>query len=211
MKSSIFGLVGTAAIASLLCGACGAKEQPTPSESAAAKTPAAPAATPAAKAPRPEPVTIASGNSLELVFTSGSAEFQTGSDYTMKYTLVDVTTHAPTDALVFRDKYAAPGETDQMVRVRVNIEMAVLRGLKCKNPSDGFSLHVGSEAKKVQKFSGFEKEFAKTLATSCLALGESQTLDVWFKLPADADLKGAEFSLYRGSAEEPLKTELLPN
>jgi hypothetical protein len=160
-----------------------------------------------AKAAKP-PATVESGNSFEHVSTSGSADTQTGSDSTIKYTIVDVTTNAPTDGLKIREMHL-PRETDQMVLVHVKAEATNLRGLNCKKPADSFSLHIGADAKKIQQFSGFDAEFEKTLDSKCLALNESQTLDVWFKLPADADLKGAELSLYLGSSAEPLKAKLL--
>ncbi len=164
-------------------------------------------APPVAPAPRPEPVIVESGNSFEQVFTSGSAQYQTGNDYTTRYTVVDYTRHAAFDQLPI-DEFSGPRDEEQMVRVRVEMQVTHLRGLKCKAPADGFSLYLTEGGERVQKFTRFDKAFQETYRPTCLALDEKQTVDVWFKLPGDADLSNAIFSLYTGSDSEPLQVKL---
>ncbi len=142
---------------------------------------------------RPAEEVIASGNSVEMIHTSPI------NDYTFLYTVLDYTKNCEFAALPI-DEYTGPTDEEQLVKVRVDVKAISFRKLNCKEPLDAFHLLFGTSD--VQAFTRFSEEFKANMATKCLAVDESQTLDVYFKIPLDADLSAAQLSVYRGSSEE---------
>ena len=170
--------------------ACGGEEAKSP-EGTSEETPEI--------AQRPAPTTIISGNSFEVVSKTGDAKMQTGNDNTLLYTVVDYTTNVDFADLPI-DEFNEPKDNEQLVKVVIDVKPTYFRMLNCKKPSNSFSLLFGGEESKA--FTRFSDDFKSPSEPRCLALNESQLLDVYFKIGIDADLSAAQISLYRGSSEE---------
>lgn len=149
---------------------------------------------------RPKPVTTTSGNSFEWVNTLGVIdEYQTGNQSTLKYTILDYTTNFVFDKLPI-DEMSVPTDEEQLVKVTIEAKVLSLINLNCKEPLKGFDLNFGGAD--VDAFTRFSAEFNEKSTPKCLAVNETQTFDVYFRVPMDADLSKAKISLYIGGSEE---------
>lgn len=179
-----------------LLTACGEQETPetTTDETTAEKT-----------VERPAPATVNSGNTFDYTYKLGDAQYQTGQDYSINYTILEYTTNCDFSKLPI-EEYLAPNEEQQLVKVKVEAKIASLRNVLCKEPLDGFGLVVGGE--EVDRFTRFKDDFQKDNEPKCLKPNETQTFDVYFKVPMNADLSGAKMTLYTGSDEAPVEAPL---
>lgn len=151
------------------------------------------------------PVTTTSGSSVELIKEAGDGNTGYENGYNFLYTVVDYTTNTPTADLPI-DEFTGPSETEQLLKLRLSINAVSLVNLTCKEPLDGdnISLFITEGGEKIKNFNRFSAEFKAKLDGICLELGATQEMDVYFKIPADADLSKATLSIYRGSSEEAL-------
>ena len=129
---------------------------------------------------KPDPVTTVSGNSFKIDNESGSAEYQTGSGYTMVYTVLDYTTNVLASELPI-DEFTGPSDEQQLVKVRIGANVTRLRMRNCMEPLVGFHLLFGDEDKQ-NILNVFQMNFKKGMALKCLAVDETQILEFYFKI-----------------------------
>jgi hypothetical protein len=151
------------------------------------------------------PVTTTSGSSVELIKEAVDPKSVYDNGYNFLYTVVDYTTNTPTKDLPI-DEFTGPSETEQLLKLRLSINAVSLVNLTCKEPLDGdnISLFITEDGEKIQSFSRFSADFKAKLDGICLEAGATQEMDVYYKIPANADLSKARLSIYRGSSEEAL-------